>query len=671
MALCEGCQEFKYRMFQPDDKFPKGRVRITLHKNFAELSACAESHCNLCKFVSREITLKVLEDVSCDDVLKDTQHEMGLDVYLKLHKFGRNGSKLLEWGYGSYDEGISWTYHHEAEPHKYREAITGLEQLVDMSRRWLVTCQNEHAACRKYAMQRQGFFPTRLLDVGSSGQSTVKLILGETLSSIGSTTYLTLSYCWGTGNGAACTNNSNLDERLRGFSISSLPQTIQDAITLTRAFGVGYLWVDALCIVQGDPDSIDWQREVPNMGKIYRHALCTIAASSAADSSHGFLRRSTALQWPVQDHLLVRGGDLTAKGDYVTLQVRTPNWFARVERSVLSRRGWVLQERMLSTRTLHWTKGGLFWECNEFQGSEYSEKVNLSHHHEGTPWYFQLSLLAENIGEKAAVARESRIEDARLVHRGLWVKLLQEFSGMQLTHLTDKLPALAGLGEELAWITKSDYEMGVFKQNLVQELAWVIRPETLRGDVIKQQKERIENVPSWCWASSRQCLEFRPGLYSGAVARELATHVRLNGQRIYARSFIGRLQVEALEEGTISLTASPYLSIRASPHTFRPRRSCSSETVYNRAEAYDDFAVFDTLLEAPPKQGGTITCVQWLNWEKEYHDFGLEVIRNINMTGALIVAPTGEGSNIYRRIGWLEVFDTDSFEKESQDIILV
>ena len=87
--------------------------------------------------------------------------------------------------------------------------------------------------------------------------------------------------------------------------IAALPQTIQDAIVVTRAFGVRYLWVDALCTIQAyEQMSGDWQRELPNVGKIYSHSLITIAASSAEDSSMGLFRRTTAAGWPVRDYHL-------------------------------------------------------------------------------------------------------------------------------------------------------------------------------------------------------------------------------------------------------------------------------------------------------------------------------------------------------------------------------
>lgn len=106
------------------------------------------------------------------------------------------------------------------------------------------------------------------------------------------------------------------------------------------------------------------------------------------------------------------------------------------------------------------------------------------------------------------------------------------------------------------------------------------------------------------------------------------------------------------------------------PYTFKPDRSCVGLPCQKGDRTFDEFAVFDTLSEVPPAEGRTITCVQWLNWaggDKYY----MRELQDLTVIGALIVAPTGEGNNIYRRIGWLEVFDADFFDKEPQDIELV
>lgn len=74
------------------------------------------------------------------------------------------------------------------------------------------------------------------------------------------------------------------DQGLEAFW-DQIPKTIRDAVTLTRAIGEDYLWVDALCIVQDDPD--DKARQIKHMGNIYRYSVLTIIARSGDDSNSG------------------------------------------------------------------------------------------------------------------------------------------------------------------------------------------------------------------------------------------------------------------------------------------------------------------------------------------------------------------------------------------------
>jgi len=96
------------------------------------------------------------------------------------------------------------------------------------------------------------------------------------------------------------------------------------------------------------------------MGKIYQHSLCTIAASGAEHSGVGCYYRREAARWPVENYFLTDVNRGPGNDNPVILEAILPNWNIAVENSALAKRGWVLQERMLASRTLFWTEDGLF-----------------------------------------------------------------------------------------------------------------------------------------------------------------------------------------------------------------------------------------------------------------------------------------------------------------------
>jgi hypothetical protein len=69
--------------------------------------------------------------------------------------------------------------------------------------------------------------------------------------------------------------------------LEDLPQTIQDAIEVTRGMRMKYLWVDALCIVQDSEE--DKVRNLSVMHLTYQNSLLTIVAARASSAEHGFL----------------------------------------------------------------------------------------------------------------------------------------------------------------------------------------------------------------------------------------------------------------------------------------------------------------------------------------------------------------------------------------------
>lgn len=80
-----------------------------------------------------------------------------------------------------------------------------------------------------------------------------------------------------------------------------MTSVIQDAVTVTRALSVRYLWIDALCIIQGDGQ--DWARESQVIGLVYSNAFVTICSLSSSSCLEGFLDRPTAVQIPFRSSI--------------------------------------------------------------------------------------------------------------------------------------------------------------------------------------------------------------------------------------------------------------------------------------------------------------------------------------------------------------------------------
>jgi hypothetical protein len=47
---------------------------------------------------------------------------------------------------------------------------------------------------------------------------------------------------------------SNIQTLISGVEIDRPPQTLKDAVYVTRRLGIRYLWIDALCIIQDSPE---------------------------------------------------------------------------------------------------------------------------------------------------------------------------------------------------------------------------------------------------------------------------------------------------------------------------------------------------------------------------------------------------------------------------------
>lgn len=248
---------------------------------------------------------------------------------------------------------------------------------------WLDICSKKHTHCRQ---ESPAPLPTRLIDVGpGDGSQDPRLLVtaGE------SSRYVALSHCWGKPPQSQVPKNSrtlssNLHHMMSAIPLDSLPQNFREAIVTVRVLSLRYLWIDALCIVQDSRE--DWEMEAARMGEYYGSAFLTLAATSAKASIDGFLARSP-WPWPI----VSMPGDVE---NFSNVQQKVcfryqpdPPKYLRIEaidKSTWNTRGWTYQERLLSTRILHFASGRLFWECRNSEGSEENEPARVPTYH--TPW---------------------------------------------------------------------------------------------------------------------------------------------------------------------------------------------------------------------------------------------------------------------------------------------
>jgi hypothetical protein len=344
--------------------------------------------------------------------------------------------------------------------------------------RWIRDCVDQHPKCALTAPSR---LPTRVIDVDAR-HSPDRLALYEAKSETGR--YVALSHCWGKRQ-IARTLKSTLGQMKQAISWSSLSKTFQDAIIITRFLGMHYIWIDSLCIVQDD--KLDWEMESATMASVYEGAYVTIAASLSADGSGGcFATREVTApvvsahvsSAPNSSEVYVR--ESLSHGDF-TYDVKPTT-----VRNPLLTRAWAFQERVLSTRMVHFGQSELLWECRTTSDCECGNFTGTA----------KLPRIPNNIAEVPSGAGYG--PDWVSI---LWRNITRVYSAKKLTVATDKLPALSAVAAKMDNLDQGTYLAGMWSSHLPVGLLWKVpRPRPLQLDQL--------TAPTWSWASLDTPVDF-------------------------------------------------------------------------------------------------------------------------------------------------------------------
>jgi len=187
------------------------------------------------------------------------------------------------------------------------------------------------------------FVPTRLLDVGTIEDPEIHLVSNTKEAKVQGP-YATLSHMWGIPMGDRFQlTNDNYAQFCKRIDQADpkLTLTFKHGMQVARRIGIRYLWIDSICINQGD--KADLQRESNMMEEIYRNSYCNIAAVDSENGSQGLFRKRSPQDLP-PDIVKFDGRSYTF--------LRPDIWDQQVLSGPLYSRGWVLQGKLWVIRLI-------------------------------------------------------------------------------------------------------------------------------------------------------------------------------------------------------------------------------------------------------------------------------------------------------------------------------
>lgn len=193
---------------------------------------------------------------------------------------------------------------------------------------------------RKASSNSTSFIPTRLLDISGPPESPIRVIETKTTPVKGA--YCSLSHCWGLIKFVQLTVATREKFMTEGIPWVLFPTNFKEAIKVARFLEVNYIWIDSLCIVQGDGG--DFGSEASKMHQVYRNSYCNIAVVDSADSRGGLFRKRTP-----EDVVPVRyqaDGDSAMFGKKAWRVVPENLWDSELLQTFLYKRGWVFQGKL-------------------------------------------------------------------------------------------------------------------------------------------------------------------------------------------------------------------------------------------------------------------------------------------------------------------------------------
>ncbi|KAI8940271.1 hypothetical protein NX059_003973 [Plenodomus lindquistii] len=526
------------------------------HKSIASLQRSTEANCAICVGLSRTLGDSVGAQKQLSQpiraVLRKSDPEYhGIPGVAFLLDFDLGGNR--ERAFVLYEGKLLFQYELQLLTSKDKSQIIKAPRAVPndpllTARNWMSRC-----TCADF-WKRPGkkWYPRRLLDLrdlrtrnnnnNNNQQGRVFLVESSEVAGLGEVRcerkashqpsndrYVTLSHCWGVPKAGKqilrLTFDTERDFKRDGILLRDLPKTFREAaVFASQLDNVGYIWIDSLCIRQSRTDTglddtrekRDWLEQGRLMDKVYRKAYLNISATASPDTNGGLFLEQR-LKTPRDDIVNVRYPEsrLGMKPKAITRckVVDVSAWDDIVEHAPVNRRAWVLQERFMAPRVLHFSHNQMAWECTEFQDAEGLSESHL------TTRVVRSDIVQDGLFKDLTAHAGRRFRETRL--RGvpdpdermpdlyifeLWKHVVELYSQTQLTHDSDKLMALAGISRHFreklfSANNKSQFVAGLWSQNLESQLLWQANEVYVDGRYDNPAKRNDAGLPSFSWAS--------------------------------------------------------------------------------------------------------------------------------------------------------------------------
>jgi hypothetical protein len=499
---------------------------------------------------------------------------------------------------------------------------------------------------------------------------------------------MTLSHCWGKAK-ILKLENETFEDFMKEIPFDQLSKTFREAITLTRTMGIQYIWIDSLCIIQNSTE--DWKEQSATMGEVYSNSFCNVAATGAIDGRGGcFVDRNPAfvrsltLQLPdlgtrnarLKEKPREASDDSRPKTDWEFLRSNIPDqggeytlldvdlWRTEVEYSALCSRAWVLQERVLAPKTIHFGERQVFFECMQSQACEmFPDQIPTLLQQYGT-FKNSISIATHNL---PSPFKDLEPSTQWTEYKHMWERIVNAYSKCDLTFGSDKLVAISGLARRFKACVQAEYVGGMWLTHFLEQLLW----ETEGPKEIRRPDKY--QAPSWSWASVN-------GPVGGVIDKQLRggtpsiETVRIGawppGEDMFGGLSYGVLQIRGqLLEGWIERDTVAYAlqrDICAALENCSKRRYtppiCSWRTnVFSDFEQYpstiagkDEKSLKTTT--AGDKEGFYIRHDQPREFTKGCRIFCCPIFRDDYSCRGLVLVPTGSiFRGEFRRIGVFEM----------------